>query len=588
MQFVGDAVMAVFGAPFPQLGPCRPRRDRRGGHAPLQADHQPAWEAEGLPAFGLGMGLSTGEAAAALLGSEERLEYTLVGDTVNLSQRLQQLAAAGETVLSEATVAPGRPCPRDDRAPVPAGEGTRYAGGRLQAALARRARRSAAGPTIADRNDPGGPMTRTTLPALTHGVRARPSRPRTRRCGRSGAWTSIVPGRRLRRPDGPLRLWQVDAAQPGGRASTSPTRAPSPSPASRSPGRTEDDLARLRRRHIGIVFQFFNLLEGMTVLENVALPAVIAGRKRKSAETRARDLLDLLGIGDKAGTVPGMLSGGQRQRLAIARALANEPTLLLADEPTGALDSEGGQEVIELLSRLHTGGQTIVLRHPRCRRRLRRRRGSSGCGTGGSPWTRRRRSPSPCSPSGQRVPCRCATRCRSSWGGGPPVAASRPESGFFVSSRLLQIAVFGFTVAARRGRVADRSARRHRPGQPWSRRPTLAWALVGLVDTHARARTGSRLSPFHLLAAIDALVAAVALTAGRKAEVAHAPGSARDVATLAAIVVTAISFHLLSPCPTVGCRPVRRVRRSAATWWRSPSDSSSSSTTGPSRWSTAR
>ena len=126
-------------------------------------------------------------------------------------------------------------------------------------------------------------------------------------------------------------------------------------------GRSEDELSQLRRQHIGIVFQFFNLLEGMTVLENVALPAVIAGRKRKMAETRARDLLDLLGIGDKASTVPGMLSGGQRQRLAIARALANEPTLLLADEPTGALDSEGGQEVIELLSRLHSGGQSIVL-----------------------------------------------------------------------------------------------------------------------------------------------------------------------------------------------------------------------------------
>ena len=126
-------------------------------------------------------------------------------------------------------------------------------------------------------------------------------------------------------------------------------------------GRSEDDLARLRRRHIGLVFQFFNLLEGMTVLENVALPAVIAGRRRKMAETRARDLLDLLGISDKASAVPGVLSGGQRQRLAIARALANEPTLLLADEPTGALDSEGGHEVIELLSRLHHGGQTIVL-----------------------------------------------------------------------------------------------------------------------------------------------------------------------------------------------------------------------------------
>jgi putative ABC transport system ATP-binding protein len=124
---------------------------------------------------------------------------------------------------------------------------------------------------------------------------------------------------------------------------------------------SEDDHAMIRRRHIGIVFQFFNLLEGMTVLENVALPAIIAGRNRKSAETRARDLLDLLGIGDKASVMPGVLSGGQRQRLAIARALANEPTLLLADEPTGALDSAGGQEVIELMSRLHAAGQTIIL-----------------------------------------------------------------------------------------------------------------------------------------------------------------------------------------------------------------------------------
>src|ERR1700693_5080834 len=126
-------------------------------------------------------------------------------------------------------------------------------------------------------------------------------------------------------------------------------------------GRTEDELSQLRRKHIGIVFQFFNLLEGMTVLENVALPAVIAGRKRRMAETRARDLLDLLGIGDKAAAAPGVLSGGQRQRLAIARALANEPTLLLADEPTGALDSEGGHEVLELFRRLHAGGQTVLL-----------------------------------------------------------------------------------------------------------------------------------------------------------------------------------------------------------------------------------
>jgi len=126
-------------------------------------------------------------------------------------------------------------------------------------------------------------------------------------------------------------------------------------------GRTEDELARMRRRHIGIVFQFFNLLEGMSVLENVALPAIVAGMKRKQAETRARDLLDLLGLSEKAKAAPGVLSGGQRQRLAIARALANEPTLVLADEPTGALDSEGGHEVLELFRRLHEGGQTILL-----------------------------------------------------------------------------------------------------------------------------------------------------------------------------------------------------------------------------------
>jgi putative ABC transport system ATP-binding protein len=123
----------------------------------------------------------------------------------------------------------------------------------------------------------------------------------------------------------------------------------------------ENQLARLRRKHIGIVFQFFNLLEGMSVLENVTLPAIIAGSSRKSAETRARDLLDLLGLSDKAKNAPGVLSGGQRQRLAIARALANQPTLLLADEPTGSLDSAGGAEVLELFKRLHDDGQTIML-----------------------------------------------------------------------------------------------------------------------------------------------------------------------------------------------------------------------------------
>jgi putative ABC transport system ATP-binding protein len=126
-------------------------------------------------------------------------------------------------------------------------------------------------------------------------------------------------------------------------------------------GQDEDSLARMRREHVGMVFQFFNLLEGMTALENVVLPAMIAGSKRKPAEARARDLLDLLGVGDKSNDMPAVLSGGQRQRLAIARALANEPTLLLADEPTGALDSEGGLEVLELFHRLHEDGQTILM-----------------------------------------------------------------------------------------------------------------------------------------------------------------------------------------------------------------------------------
>ncbi|GAA4578114.1 ABC transporter ATP-binding protein [Planotetraspora phitsanulokensis] len=126
-------------------------------------------------------------------------------------------------------------------------------------------------------------------------------------------------------------------------------------------GRDEDWLARFRRHHVGFVFQFFNLLDGVSALDNLVMPGVLGGMKRRAAETRARDLLDLLGLGDRTHQVPAVLSGGQRQRLAIARALVNEPTLLLADEPTGALDSEGGMEVLELFRRLHDDGQTIIM-----------------------------------------------------------------------------------------------------------------------------------------------------------------------------------------------------------------------------------
>ncbi|MFI6484382.1 ABC transporter ATP-binding protein [Nonomuraea sp. NPDC050663] len=126
-------------------------------------------------------------------------------------------------------------------------------------------------------------------------------------------------------------------------------------------GRDDDWLARFRRHHVGFVFQFFNLLDGVPALDNLVMPGLLAGMRRRAAESRARDLLDLLGLGERAQQLPSVLSGGQRQRLAIARALVNAPTLLLADEPTGALDSEGGLEVLELFRRLHDDGQTIIM-----------------------------------------------------------------------------------------------------------------------------------------------------------------------------------------------------------------------------------
>jgi putative ABC transport system ATP-binding protein len=126
-------------------------------------------------------------------------------------------------------------------------------------------------------------------------------------------------------------------------------------------GRDETWLAKFRRHHVGVVFQFFNLLDGVTALENVALTAMLGGMKRPAAVSRARDTLDLLGLGDRTEQLPSVLSGGQRQRLAIARALVNDPTVILADEPTGALDSEGGAEILELFRRLHGDGQTILM-----------------------------------------------------------------------------------------------------------------------------------------------------------------------------------------------------------------------------------
>jgi putative ABC transport system ATP-binding protein len=122
----------------------------------------------------------------------------------------------------------------------------------------------------------------------------------------------------------------------------------------------EAGSARYRRAKIGMVFQFFNLLDDLTVADNVLLPAQMAGMVRGEARRRAAELLGTLGIGRHARAYPGRLSGGERQRVAVARALMNRPALLLADEPTGALDSASGEDVKALLNDLHADGQTIV------------------------------------------------------------------------------------------------------------------------------------------------------------------------------------------------------------------------------------
>ncbi|MCX4747891.1 ABC transporter ATP-binding protein [Kitasatospora sp. NBC_01287] len=123
----------------------------------------------------------------------------------------------------------------------------------------------------------------------------------------------------------------------------------------------ERELARFRRERIGMVFQFFNLLDDLTVTDNILLPAQLAKAGGRAAAARAAELLETLGIAQHARAYPGRLSGGERQRVAVARALINRPALLLADEPTGALDSAAGQEVRELLTDLNRGGQTVVL-----------------------------------------------------------------------------------------------------------------------------------------------------------------------------------------------------------------------------------
>jgi putative ABC transport system ATP-binding protein len=124
---------------------------------------------------------------------------------------------------------------------------------------------------------------------------------------------------------------------------------------------SEAAAARFRRAKVGFIFQFFHLLEDLTVLDNIAIAAELAGTSRTLGRSRARELLTQLGLADRADRYPATLSGGERQRVAIARAVVNGPSVLLADEPTGALDTHNGESVLALLEDLNRRGQTILL-----------------------------------------------------------------------------------------------------------------------------------------------------------------------------------------------------------------------------------
>ena len=124
---------------------------------------------------------------------------------------------------------------------------------------------------------------------------------------------------------------------------------------------SDDELAVMRNKHIGFVFQNFNLLSRISSLENVALPLVYAGVGASERRKRAQEVLETVGLGDRAGHLPNELSGGQRQRVAIARALVNNPEIIMADEPTGNLDTKSTEEIMEIFQEMHGRGKTIIL-----------------------------------------------------------------------------------------------------------------------------------------------------------------------------------------------------------------------------------